>query len=751
MACAPRLHVKIHHCPVSIEDEAGIVTWGHLGYAPRGGAVVEVQQGEQHAETGVLERLGSRFGSPLALAISVPTLVLILGATATLTSYAALCRVGRDRARAALHTQSVRLKSRLDGAFKGGDHLLDRLKGHVVYARSDQAEALLSPLTDLSTDRAGLSWMSVSFADGTFVGTRRDDRGVLMGQLSRAGTQYDYALDAADGPRQLATKVTDYDPRKRPFFDRAAKAHARVWTEPYPFLPSLRTGITRAEPVFEGTALRAVITIDFDVSALSALLDAREFSSERTAVVTDGGSLLGGRGVPWPDPSTLSKQLALRVSEVSDPVLQAAFAARAGLLAHGARSLSIAGQPYHVDAMALTTLGSGGVTVLNAVAESELYADAAAQARRAALLTGAGTLTALLFALFVSLHVGRLRRARERVEGALARAENEARRLGSYELHERLGAGGMGEVYRARHVLLARDAALKLMKSEDAQGDPELRESFFEEARRLSSMRSIHTVSVYDFGLASDGRYYLAMELLHGLDLEALVREYGPQPPARVAAILAQVCDSLSEAHAAGLLHQDIKPANIYLCRQAEYLDLVKVLDFGISRLIEARTSRTSLVRAMGTPAFMSPEQILGESVGPAADLYAVGCVGYFLLTGALPFQASSLEALALLHVEGPIPELPPEVLSATPVSLRQLLVRCLAKRPENRPVSASALSEALRRIPFPPGQDFAAAGRETFWTDFETRYLRASQAALASKDAQTVEAPRVYTATRVR
>jgi len=708
------------------------------------------ERGGQVAATGLWRRAGAQLGSPLALAVSVPCLVLALGGTATVTSYASLCAAGRARARASLHAQSERLKSSFDRSLQGGDRLLDRLSVHMTTVTgSSDAEALLVPLADLSVDRTGLSWMSVSFPDGTFVGTRRDAPGKMFGQLSRAGVEVEYDLNADRAPRELARKPTTYDPRARMFYRTAAAAGRRVWTKPYPFLPTLHTGITRAEPVLRAGALLAVLTIDFDVSALSILLDQMILPGERLAVIADRGSLLAAAGVRLPDGKGLSAERPLQVADVGDPVLDATAQARSGLLSEGARAIEVDGQSYHAQAIALTTLGAIPIALLSAVSEDELYATANAQARRAAAITGVGTLVALLLVLLVSMHVGRLRRARERAESALVRAQDEARRLGSYELCERLGAGGMGDVYRARHVLLARDAALKLMKPDVASGDPKLREAFFEEAKRLSRMRSIHTVSVYDFGIASDGRYFLAMELLQGLDLEMLVREYGPQSPARVASILAQVCDSLAEAHAAGLLHQDIKPANVFLCRQAEALDLVKVLDFGISRLIEGKASSESREQAMGTPAFMSPEQILGEPVGPAADLYALGCMGYFLLSGALPYQGDSFEALSLAHVEAPIAELPRHVLDETPAALRQLLVRCLAKRPEHRPVSARVLAQALRQITFEPRRDFGDDKRREFWEAFDARFSGPTRAARASKDTQTMEPARVYTAAR--
>jgi serine/threonine-protein kinase len=305
----------------------------------------------------------------------------------------------------------------------------------------------------------------------------------------------------------------------------------------------------------------------------------------------------------------------------------------------------------------------------------------------------------------------------------------------------------MGEVYRARHKLLFREAALKLIRG-DEERNHELRELFFVEARRLASMRSIHTVSVYDFGVASDGRYFLAMELLYGLDLDRLVRRFGPQPPARVALILAQICDSLAEAHEQGLVHQDIKPANVFLCRLAEALDVVKVLDFGISRAVGPRGARLS--RSEGTPGFMSPEQILGDPVGPLADLYGVGGVGFFLLSGKPPFTGAQGEIVQLEQIERPVPSLPEHVLKTTPIELVQVITRCLAKRPENRPVSARVLSDALREIARVHAHTFSSEEQARFWESYEQAPEKPGREALTPSHVRTLPA-RMYSLSEKR
>ncbi|MGH7659098.1 MAG: serine/threonine-protein kinase, partial [Gemmatimonadales bacterium] len=222
----------------------------------------------------------------------------------------------------------------------------------------------------------------------------------------------------------------------------------------------------------------------------------------------------------------------------------------------------------------------------------------------------------------------------------------EASELGQYILEGRLGGGGMGEVWRARHRLLIRPAAIKLIRPEAVaalSGDPELLMRRFErEARATAALKSPHTVQLYDFGVTEDGRLYYVMELLDGLDLDTLVRQDGPQPAERVVHIVRQVCSSLQDAHGNGLVHRDIKPANLVVNRSGTTFDFVKVLDFGLVKLKTARRGEDDAIARLstdgsisGTPGFMAPEVVLGSAVTDhRVDIYALGCLAYWLLTG---------------------------------------------------------------------------------------------------------------------
>lgn len=284
-----------------------------------------------------------------------------------------------------------------------------------------------------------------------------------------------------------------------------------------------------------------------------------------------------------------------------------------------------------------------------------------------------------------------------------------ARELGSYRLVELLGRGGMGEVWRAKHRMLARPAAIKLVKAEALGGKGTDRarvlKRFEREARATAMLSSLNTIHIYDFGRTDDGTLYYVMELLDGIDLETLVEQTGPLPPERAMHVLRQICSSLAEAHDSGLIHRDIKPANIYLCRLGERCDCVKVLDFGIVAIRDddatANPTRLTGDNAIaGTPAYMAPEVVTdAEHVDHRVDLYALGCVAYWLITGELVFEGETAVKIIFGHMEEePIP--PGERAGvALPDGLETLILACLEKRPDDRPQSAMEIAERLDAI----------------------------------------------------
>ncbi len=292
----------------------------------------------------------------------------------------------------------------------------------------------------------------------------------------------------------------------------------------------------------------------------------------------------------------------------------------------------------------------------------------------------------------------------------LGKRLREAQELGSYQLVRPLGQGGMGEVWEARHRLLARGAAIKLVRPEvlGARNEAEARvmlRRFEREAQATASLSSPHTIDVFDFGVTDEGTFYYVMELLAGRDLETLVREFGPVSAERTAFLLRQVCHSLADAHARGMVHRDIKPANIYVCRMGLEYDFVKVLDFGLVKLRERSGDTESLLTldhtTTGTPAYMAPEIILGDAdVDSRADVYALGCVAYYLLTGQLVFEAETPMKMLMQHVHTqPVPpsqrtELP------DPAGARRAHPGVPAERPEHAPAERGDPASHVRRCP---------------------------------------------------
>jgi serine/threonine-protein kinase len=301
-----------------------------------------------------------------------------------------------------------------------------------------------------------------------------------------------------------------------------------------------------------------------------------------------------------------------------------------------------------------------------------------------------------------------------------------ARRVGSYELEQPLGKGGMGEVWRARHAFLARPAAVKLILPEALQGPSERQdavvERFRREAQATASLRSPHTVDLYDFGVSADGTLYYAMELLEGINLEHFVYTFGPIEARRAVHWLRQICHSLGEAHARGFVHRDIKPGNLFLCRYGRDVDFVKVLDFGLVKpaAVAAETGLTAPGARLGTAAYMAPELVFGIEADARTDVYAVGCVGYWLLTGKRPFEGESDGEVLRQHAQAPPPALSANAAHPVPERLEALLAACLAKDPHQRPASADVLCAALEKCL--DGDAWTVPEGQTWWAENQHR-----------------------------
>jgi len=367
---------------------------------------------------------------------------------------------------------------------------------------------------------------------------------------------------------------------------------------------------------------------------------------------------------------------------------------------------------------------------------------------RSLLAAALATLLATGVAWLFARHILRTRHEIAAARAQIAKAVLQVQELGSYRLVERLGKGGMGEVWRAEHRLLVRQAAIKLISVEPSSALDlhDVQERFRREAQCLATLRSRNTIELFDYGVTAEGTFFYVMELLDGMDLETLVEKFGVQPAARVIQFLIQACNSLAEAHDAGLVHRDIKPANLYVCRVADEVDVIKVLDFGLVRAalrgpdqqgqsapssdaVEAPVSPqvgearlTQMGQAMGTPAYMAPEQALGHDSDRRADLYALGCVGFWLLTGRLLFERSTSLATMMAHITEPPPQIEHRVTRYLPPELATLLRFCLSKQPADRPSDARALARALKAIPIAPDEQWTEACAQAWWRERTSR-----------------------------
>ncbi len=320
----------------------------------------------------------------------------------------------------------------------------------------------------------------------------------------------------------------------------------------------------------------------------------------------------------------------------------------------------------------------------------------------------------------VGLFFVRSGRLAERYVAALEGRVKEALRLGQYTLTEKIGEGGMGAVYRARHALLRRPTAVKLLPLD--QLDEISVERFEREVQLTSELTHPNTIAIYDYGRSPGGMFYYVMEYLDGIDLESLVAEEGPLPPGRVVQVLMQVCEALDEAHDHGLVHRDVKPANIILCMRGNRPDVAKVLDFGLVKELDGDDGVTlaNVNVVAGTPAYLAPEALTAsEPVGPWSDLYSLGAVGYYLLTGTVVFEGTAAEMCA--HHIHTVPDRPSSRMGeALPAELEDLILKCLAKKPAERPASARALRDAFAELTLK--DEWNESQALAWWTSFYER-----------------------------
>ncbi len=702
-------------------------------------------------------RVARSLASPAGVLIILPALVIASGVIVLLLGRSATRETAETMARHQLVAQAKAVEHDVAFALEQADPVLATMRT-LANAAMPTPDALIR-LRDAVLGRPGIYNATIAFPVGVMWGAYFDDAGVprvlesRVGDLGTARTNY----GVKNGELvEIGAEINTYDARKRPYYQAAIDAKQRAWLPPRVFSASGKTGLTVTEPVYgrDGT-LTAVITLDFDVAELSAFLRKPPLAGARTVMFTADGTILANSSTAVPR-AALEKRL-LRHTDFDDDALAALFAtdevARLRLRASDGtaptepRFLHVAAPDGEylasiavVGGQRVGTPGSLEWYLATLVPESSLLGAMRRLDRTSIIASVAALAIAMAVALMFAWNLVRMRRAVGAARAEARSAVARAKQLGSYRLVERIGLGGMGEVWRAEHQLLARRAAIKLVRNDIATTPAQaaqIQERFRREAQTLASMRSRHTIELYDYGVTDDGTFFYVMELLDGLDLAQLVIAHGPLPAARVIKILAQACQSLAEAHAAGLLHRDVKPSNLVLCVAADEVDIIKVLDFGIVHHVAEAVSReprpsklpaTELPAGssgrltvdgsvVGTPGYIAPEQAIAASLDPRGDVYSLGCVAWFLLTGAEVYGGATADEVLRAHVDQPIPPLRPLVEGWLPADLEVLIVRCLAKYPTDRP-DARELARALRDIEIPAEHAWTERHAASWWSE---------------------------------
>ncbi|MBC8288986.1 MAG: serine/threonine protein kinase [Planctomycetes bacterium] len=323
------------------------------------------------------------------------------------------------------------------------------------------------------------------------------------------------------------------------------------------------------------------------------------------------------------------------------------------------------------------------------------------------------------------------------VISSLRKEARDAQQFGQYRLLNRLGQGGMGEVYKAEHQLLKRPCAIKLIRPEHAS-DPQMLARFEREVKTTAKLTHWNTIDIYDYGRTDDGTFYYVMEFLPGLSLREVISREGALPPERAVHFLCQICDALNEAHASSFIHRDINPNNIFITQRGGVHDVAKLLDFGLVKSVSKKGDQTNITQTgtvSGTPKYMSPEQAFGEEEpGRASDLYSLGAVGYAMLSGKAPFEGQTAMHIMIAHARDPVMPLR-KLNDQVSEALEKIIMRCLEKRPQDRYPSAAALRADLDECL--PNSNWTQNEAALWWreTGSSTPPLETADLPAASKD----------------
>jgi tRNA A-37 threonylcarbamoyl transferase component Bud32 len=510
---------------------------------------------------------------------------------------------------------------------------------------------------------------------------------------------------------------TEASPMERPWFVGAMHREPGTlhWTEPYEFLTTREPGIsisTRGTPEVAGP--ERVLSFNLSLTGISEMtMNTRPSENGVAFVFDDEGRTIGlPADERYPDDRSIAAAELLPLEQLGIPLIDRAIAAWSDR-DRGDSVFSFSGpsnKRWWAGLSRVELDEEHAVWSAVLVPRSDLLGTLVTTRNLAVLgIIGAGALVAGL------MFLASMRSIRRQMREVVDRIEQ---KLGQYHVEEKIGEGGNGTVYRAKHALLRRPTALKLMNPEFARSEA-ARKRFEHEVRLTSGLSHPNTIAIYDFGHTDDGTLYYAMELLEGSTLDRLVRASGPLPANRAIHLLVQACGSLAEAHAKGLIHRDIKPSNLIVCERGGEYDVVKVLDFGlVKEMAQVDGNLTQANVLIGTPFYMAPEIISQPgAASPQSDLYALGAVGYYLVTSRQVFEGESAVEICAAHLHDE-PERPSDKAGRdVPRDLEDVLLRCLAKDPGDRPADAGELREALLNCEAADG--WTAADARDWWSEF--------------------------------
>lgn len=635
------------------------------------------------SSTGLVS-LRQRMATPIAVLVGMPLLVLLAGAV--------VAWVDSRRLTAHLEELAVARMSDAAGGFTRAAHamvasadpVMDRWRDALRRIRGDSSRAAWDAvLGDLMAGEPTIAWITWYDANGWFRGMRRDkDLGPVLAERGVGGHAplREWRIDGTGQAQVVRVDESQvFTVTDRPPWKTAVTLGRRGWTAGYTFFDSGESGFSRVEPLYgtEGTLL-GVLSVDYSLERLALRMqDAAAAIGADVLLLSADGAILADIRIAGKADEDHGQRLALARSILASPETN--------------RTEKVDGTRVVVYTKRIAPTPGLSFDCVLVAPYAPLVARADAGLRTGLGITVAVILAAVLIAVFYARQLILARRE-------AARARQAADALGAYVLEAKIGVGGMGEVWKARHRRLACPAALKviLLKDRSHAETERIRSRFRREAEVMASLTSPHTVRVFDFGSLDDSSLYYAMELLDGLNCDALVRRRGPLSPGNVVHILLQVCDALGEAHQRGLVHRDLKPSNILVCRAGSKANVVKVVDFGL--VISAKSTASEDQRltrdgfVVGTVGYCSPEQIRGEELDGRSDLYALGCVAFFLLTGRTVFPAEDAREEQRRHLDEPAPPLVDRVAPGLAAILRQ----CLAKQPDQRPADAGTLRARL-------------------------------------------------------